>query len=72
MAQQRDKVMRCVACLPVRDGSHEHVATMTVRTVAGNDRQISLSDAVAQLRHPLGERYLFPPHVPQTARPERA
>ena len=57
-AQQRNKVVTCVTCCAARDGSHQHVTALTVQTLAGHDRRISLSDAVTQLRHPMGERYL--------------
>jgi hypothetical protein len=58
LAHQRNKVVTCVTCSAARDGSHEHVMALTVRSIGGHDRRISLSDAVTQLRHPLGERYL--------------
>ena len=63
-AHLRNRVVRCVTCSAAHDGSHEHVAALTVRAAAGDDRHISLSDAVTQLRHPLGERYLA--DVPKT------
>jgi hypothetical protein len=58
IASRQTKVVICVSCSRSRDGSHEHVAKLMVRSQTGRDQRLSVSDAVAQLRHPSGERYM--------------
>lgn len=63
-ARQRTKVVTCVSCQRAGDGSHEHVESLTLRTPAGHAQRVTVKDAIAQLRHPLGERYLA--YVPKS------
>ena len=57
LAMRHSKVVVCVTCCRTSDGSHEHVTGLTLRSPTGHDQQLSLRDVLAQLRHPVGERY---------------
>ncbi|MBA2277376.1 MAG: hypothetical protein H0W06_06390 [Chloroflexia bacterium] len=63
-ARLKTKIVTCVSCTQAPDGKHEHVAFLTVRTPAGHNQRVTVPDAVVQLRHPLGERYLA--HAPRS------
>ncbi len=58
MVRLRTKIVTCVSCTRAPDGSHEHVASLTISTPAGHTQHITVHDAIAQLRQPLGERYV--------------
>lgn len=58
MVRQRTNIVTCVSCTPASDGAHEHVASLTLRTPGGHAHRIPIGEAIVQLRHPLGERYL--------------
>ena len=64
MARQRTSIVTCVSCTRAHDGTHDHAATLMLRTPGGHDHRITLGEAVVQLRHPLGERYVA--HAPKT------
>jgi hypothetical protein len=64
MARQRTNVVTCVSCTRAPDGTHEHVTSLTLRTPGGHAHRITIGDAIIQLRHPLGERYLA--HAPKS------
>ncbi len=64
MARQRANIVTCVSCARAPDGAHEHVTALTVSTPGGHTQHIKVHDAIAQLRQPLGERYLA--HAPKT------
>ena len=57
LAAQQTKLVVCVSCCHSRDGSHEHVTALTVRSITGREQRITVSEAAAQLRHPRGDRY---------------
>jgi len=57
IAAQQTKLVVCVSCCRSRDGSHEHVTALTVRSITGREQRITVSEAAAQLRHPRGDRY---------------
>ena len=63
-ARQRTKMVTCVSCTRTGDDSHDHVVSLTLRTPAGHTQRVTVSDAVTQLRHPLGERYVA--HAPRS------
>ncbi len=64
MVRFRTKVVTCVSCTRAPDGSHQHAASLTVSTPGGHTQHISVHDAIAELRQPLGDRYLA--HAPKT------
>jgi hypothetical protein len=57
IAAQQTKVVVCVSCCRSRDGTHEHVTALTVRSATGREQRITRAEAAAQLRHPRGEHY---------------
>ncbi len=63
-ARLRTNLVTCVSCTRTSDSSHEHVVSLKVQTPAGHIRHITVSEAEAELRHPLGERYLA--HAPKS------
>jgi hypothetical protein len=58
VAARQTKVVICVSCRRSRDGSHEHVTAMTLRSPTGHEQRIDIADAVSRMHHPLGERLL--------------
>jgi hypothetical protein len=57
-ALRHTKVVVCVSSSRSRDGTHEHVSGLTLRAESGLEHHASAADVLAQLRQPLGERYL--------------
>jgi DNA-directed RNA polymerase subunit M/transcription elongation factor TFIIS len=63
-ARLRTNLVTCVSCTRTSDSSHEHVVSLKVETPAGHTRHVTVNEAEAELRHPLGERYLA--HAPKS------
>ena len=62
IAARQMKIVVCVSCSRSRDGTHEHVTALTVRSATGQEHRVTASDVAEHVRHPLGQRYAARSH----------